>query len=229
MKKRFLAGVMAGVLMLGGSAFAQTSEEILFRGIPWGQKMKDGIQAIIDSVGGRNIEAGSTDVKDGQSFYDSEFGNVEQGDYHCYQTFLLMKNFEVAGYPLKYIFIDSVPDVVGGRVKDTKDESVVVSACYIFDYEKMAEQVSAPDELLEKLADVYGDPDDINDSSYGSSSRVWYGEAGTSVDMLFSLSSSGDSLEWLQITYSGCNLAEKIIELNDASGSGMSSSKTDGL
>jgi len=227
-KKRFIAGVMAGVLMLGGSAFAQTSEEILFRGIPWGQKLKGGLQSVIDSVGGRNIDSGLTEVNNDQKLYGSEHGYVIQGDYNCYRSFLVMKNFEVAGYPVNYIFIDSVPDVYGGRLLDTKEEAVVVSAQYIFDVDGMDDSRAALDDLVMKLSAVYGDPD-LNDDGDGVAIYDWYGAGDSSAKLLGGKNRTDGTIEYISITYESCDLSDLFYNLNQVSEGNLPSSATDGL
>ena len=168
--KRFIALTLALLTLLSVPAVAQTSEEILFRELPWGMNSVSYVSAIIRSFDpDPDIEAWLSELGFSSDpyiyYFDADAENFEgvaqfDGEMFISSTQVFIKHdAAVAGYPLESIHTYAIPAVVGGAIRSDTSENQITMASYSLKLDGKYDENEVYADLIEKLSSLYGDPD----------------------------------------------------------------------
>ena len=187
-----LIGLLLAVALtpLAGSAFAATTEEITFRGIPWFVSPVDFVAALDDSIFGDQRSSDTHFITDASViYYDviDEFGHIGDTDGYTVLYMDLNDELSVAGYTVNYIEASALygVDETGAAIDDPAF-AMTINATYClsdsFSADSLADTESGCRPLELRLTDKYGEPNDRYTTNNGHC-IVWFGKNGTYVKL----------------------------------------------
>lgn len=166
-KKLIILTVLAASLSISTPVFAQTDKEILFRDVPWGASFNDACKLLPEfDFYGNTMEglnaATTSDVLTGQTYgsYNSR-DNYDGAICFCAMP-LLSPDIDVAGYPIFNMYLFYTYSTENG-LSLNDDNTVLYGASY--EFEEPQDLDSMYTDLVSKLSEVYGEPDDTYDSA----------------------------------------------------------------
>lgn len=194
MKKFFI--FLLALMLFVPAVFADTENEIVFHGIPWGISVNE----LADQLKERKIPVKSSDIESGEdmAIWTYQFGNSYQYDIESTGHKILINCLgnpgavRIAGYPVNTIELYAHYDITDGVLKmDSGNSKYYFSSIWFDVSDEMAVSVYA--DLSKKLSVLYGTGEE-GTSKYGSSTTysytVWNGANNTAVCLYRSVSTS---------------------------------------
>lgn len=152
------------LLSLFSFAFAETDQEILFRGVPWGENLsevrkmlKDDLDlgfVINDLTWGRRIVNQAKGIATGHVYYDN------QCQYLSWRLYTDSAGIDVAGYPLARVFLYyACIENESGILTRELDDTAFYMGKYGIHVRDDDNAVEIYNDLKNKLSSLYGEPD----------------------------------------------------------------------
>lgn len=215
MKKFFV--FLLSLFLFVPSALADTDNEIVFHGIPWGISINE----LADQLRKRNFAVQSSDIESdaNMGIWTYQFRNMYQYDIES-SGHKIQLNFwsnqgsaKIAGYPINGLELFAHYGVVDGIVSFDADDSKYYLTAFSFDVQdEMAVGVYA--DLSKKLSALYGtgteDTTKIVDNTY--TYTVWSGANNTAVCLYRSVSTSS-AYQYVYLMYGKTDCEKTLREV----------------
>lgn len=179
------------MIALGSSAFAATTEEITFRGIPWFISPVDFVYELDESIFGNQRSSETHFITDAGDiiYYDviDKYGHIGTTGGYTVLYMDLDGELSVAEYPVDYIDAAALygVDETGSLITDPYF-GMIVNATYClsdnFGADELINSESGCHPLELRLTDKYGKPNDRYTTNNGHC-VIWFGKNGTYVKL----------------------------------------------
>lgn len=164
-KKIFFIGALATSLFVTTPVFAETDKEILFRDVPWGVSFDETCKLLPEfDFYGNAMEglhaATANDVLKGQIYGSYNSRDSYDGSIcFCAMSFP-DSGVDIAGYPLLSMYLFYTYSTENG-LSLSDNNTILYGATY--EFEEPQDLDSMYSDLVSKLSEVYGEPDDSYD------------------------------------------------------------------
>ena len=208
--KKILAILLALCIFLTSTAIADTTDPIVFHGIPWGISI-DEVAAILKDKG-IPIDADEFYLDADMQLWTYDFGDnwqytTEKTGHRIVSTFWY-DDVKIAGYNIRSIEIYAHYDITDDVLKKETGNSKYYMASIWFD---ISDELAMPaySDLSEKLSALYGTgaEDTVSSRTMEYTYTVWYGANDTAACLY---RSEGEEYQFVNLMYGHKNIEETL-------------------